>query len=153
ATPLLAIQGSPAVTAVFGTLTALFLMFGLRTWLRQGKSVEVTEEAISARRTPALSRDRRSIAWRDLDKVKLSYYSTKRDRAEGWMQLSLKGGRTTLKIDSTLDGFVEIAAQTAAAVTANGIELRPVTVSNFAALGITFEDSGPTADGGRRADA
>ena len=36
------------------------------------------------------------VEWNRLDRLKLSYFSTKRDRSDGWMQLTLgsAGGRT-----------------------------------------------------------
>jgi hypothetical protein len=49
------------------------------------------------------------VEWNRLDRLKLSYFSTKRDRSDGWMQLSVgsAGGRA-VKLDSSLDGFHDV---------------------------------------------
>ena len=64
------------------------------------------------------------VEWSRLDRLKLSYYSTKRDRTSGWMQLAVgsAGGRT-VKVDSSLDGFHDIVERAAQAAEANGVEL------------------------------
>ena len=44
----------------------------------------------------------------ELDRMKLGYYSTRRDRRAGWMQLELGAGGVRIKLDSRLDGFDEL---------------------------------------------
>lgn len=60
------------------------------------------------------------------------------------MQLMLKGeggpDRATIRIDSTLEGFSEIARQVAAIARANRVPLSEATRNNFSALGITVDD-------------
>ena len=60
------------------------------------------------------------------------------------MQLMLKGDGgpdgATIRIDSTLDGFSEIARQVAAVARANRVALSEATRNNFSALGITVDD-------------
>ena len=57
-----------------------------------------------------------------LDRLKLSYFSTKRDRSDGWMQLSVgsTGGRM-VKVNSSLDGFHDIVERAARAAEAGGV--------------------------------
>ena len=77
-----------------------------------------------------------------MDSVKLSYFSTKSDRAGGWMQLTLQGGAgRTIRIDSGLEGFGEIARWAAAAAIANRVELSHATIVNFGALGIVIDET------------
>lgn len=150
--PALAIPlTSPAMYVLLPAAT-LFLAFGLRTWQRHISRLEVDPAGISL-----FSPRRVSLPWNRVQAVKLSYYSTRADRTGGWMQLTLKGedpqreGRLcTLRLDSSLDGFEQVARLAAAAAAANGLALPESTRTNFGALGIALDDSGlggGTADG------
>ena len=141
-TPLLFAAPSTAIFVIFGGLAALFLVFGLRTWARHMTVVEVTETEISAGGPRFISgriSDRVTLAWKDVSAVKLGYFSTARDRTEGWMHLKLQGGGKTLRLESDLEGFTTVAARAATAATANGLPLNAATLNNFKALGITVE--------------
>ena len=90
----------------------LFALFLVRTALRHHTRYLLGPDTLCAD-GPAGA----VVEWNRLDRLKLSYFSTKRDRSDGWMQLTVgsAGGRT-VKIDSSLDGFhdvVERAAQAA----------------------------------------
>jgi hypothetical protein len=78
------------------------------------------------------------VEWRRLDRLKLSYFSTKRDRSDGWMQLSVgsTGGRT-VKIDSSLEGFHDVVERAAHAAGEAGLTLSEATRANLKAMGIT----------------
>ena len=120
---------------VFGPIALVFLAFLIHTWVRSNTHYDLTLEGI--RRSNALGPITRttSLAWRDLRRVSLRYFSTRRDRSRGWMQLTLKGAGTRFSLDSTLDGFDAVIAATAAAVRDNGISVKGTTAGNFAALG------------------
>ena len=70
--------------------------------------------------------------------MKLSYFSTKRDRTDGWMQLTVgsAGGRT-VKIDSSLDGFHDVVERAARAAETTGLTLSEATRANLRAMGIS----------------
>ena len=124
---------------ILAPLALLFLAFGTRTWQRSVAVITVTARDIS------LSAPwQASLAWHNLKAVRLNYYSTRFDRSGGWMQLMLKGDGgpdgATIRIDSTLDGFSEIARQVAAVARANRVPLSEATRNNFSALGITVDD-------------
>jgi len=78
------------------------------------------------------------VEWHRLDRLKLSYFSTKRDRSDGWMQLSVgsTGGRT-VKIDSSLEGFHDVVERAAHAAGETGLTLSEATRANLKAMGIT----------------
>ena len=141
--PALFIPAGSAAMYLLLPAGLLFLVFGLRTWRRQMSRVEVDGEGISL-----FSPGRVSLAWNDLRAVKLSYYSTRSDRTGGWMQLTLKGqkGRSTIRLDSSLDDFERIARLAAAAARHQGIELSAATQSNFSALGIDSDTPRPLSD-------
>src|SRR4051812_20790631 len=54
---------------------ALFAAFALRTWRRQRTRVEITAEGISL-----FCSQRVSLPWTEVRSVRLSYFSTQRDR-------------------------------------------------------------------------
>lgn len=122
---------------------ALFMIFGLRTWQRQQSRVVIDRQGISLFRARQVS-----LAWRSIRSVRLSYFSTRADRREGWMQLTLTGedpqrgqGLRKIRIDSSLDGFEQVARCAAVAVRMNELAVNAATRTNFGALGIDLSDS------------
>jgi len=64
---------------VLGGFAAIFGVFAIRTALRHGTSLEVSDAELRATGLrPA------AIPWARLDRMKLAYYSTRRDRKSGW---------------------------------------------------------------------
>ncbi len=123
---------------------ALFAIFGARTWLRRGIRVAVDETGISASGLTAAG-----IPWRDLRRFKLSYFSTRRDRSNGWMQLNLRGPSGRLSIDSNLDGFDDVCRRAFRAAADNDVELSSATLRNLAELGLVSDLSpNPQPSGG-----
>ena len=135
-TPLVLSPAGSAATYILGPLALLFAVFGARTALRHRTVVEVDDLHVA---TNGLWRQ--ELKWSELIEVKLSYFSTKRDRTQGWMQLMLRGPTGKLRFDSTLEGFPEVAKRAHMTARAKGIELSEATISNFASLG--FEPSKP----------
>lgn len=123
---------TPHIVIICGGLTVLFLLFTMRTVARQYSRIEMTEDAITRSGT-----GHTRLHWSDLDRVKLRYYSTRRNRAGGWMTLKLAGGRSAISVDSNIDGFDAIAARAARAIADNRITTDDVTAANLAALGLT----------------
>jgi hypothetical protein len=122
--------GTVAAT-VLGVFAAIFGVFGLRTVLRHGTSLEMTDTELQ---THGVSH--RTIPWAELDGIKLSYYSTRRDRRAGWMQLQLVAAGVKVTLDSRIAGFDQVVRRAADAAAARGIALNEATVSNLEALGI-----------------
>ena len=122
--------GIVAATVLSG-FVALFAVFGVRTILLHGTRFEITESALRAsglRRT--------SIAWGELDRMTLAYYSTRRDRRDGWMQLELRSGLKKIRLDSRIDGFGELVSKSADAARDRGLTLNAATLANLSALGV-----------------
>lgn len=115
---------------LFGGLTSLFLLFVLRTAMRQRLRVESSDVGIGAVGSAP-------IAWRELDHMRLRYYAPRRSKGKGWMTLNLRGGGRRLAIDSTLEGFDDIAARAAGAARQRGLALNDTTLANLAALGLS----------------
>ena len=78
------------------------------------------------------------VEWSRLDRMKLSYFSTKRDRTAWWMQLSIgsTGGRM-VRVDSSLDGFHDIVERAARAAETGGVSLSEATRVNLRSMGIS----------------
>jgi hypothetical protein len=138
--PLLFVEPSPATLVIFGGLAGLFVLFGVRTMLRHYSVTELGEEAVTVK--GALGG---SIAWRRVEGMKLGYYTTRRDRQGGWMQLTLQGGGKRLRFDSTLEGFDRLVRRAVLAASANDVVLSPATLANLAALDIAVPQSSAPA--------
>lgn len=131
-TALLAtVPASTVGVAVLGSLAAIFAAFGLRTALRHGTRLVLCDAELRAE-----GPHRTTIIWAELDRMKLAYYSTRRDRRAGWMQLELGTGRSRLRLDSRIDGFDELVRRSARAAAERGLPLTEATLSNLQALGI-----------------
>jgi len=111
----------------------LFALFLVRTALRHQTRYVLGPDTLCAD-GPAGT----LVEWARLDRLKLSYFSTKRDRSDGWMQLSIgsTGGRA-VKVDSSLDGFHDIVERAARAAEAGGLELSEATRVNLRSMGIS----------------
>ena len=128
--------GTVAAT-VLGSFAAIFGIFGLRTVLRHGTSLEMTETELRAYGAwPS------RISWAELDRMKLTYYSTRRDRRSGWMQLELGAGGTKVRLDSRIAGFDRLVRRAAEVAADRGIELNEATLDNLQALGIRLPEFG-----------
>jgi hypothetical protein len=122
---------SAVAATALGGFAALFAVFGIRTAFRHGTHIESTEMALRASGLV-----RASISWRELDRMQLAYYSTRRDGRDGWMQLELRSGRSTLRVDSRIEGFTELVETSVKAAEMRGLLLNAATSANLHALGI-----------------
>jgi hypothetical protein len=134
--PLLFVAPSPATLVIFGGLAAVFALFGVRTALRAGSVIELGQDGVTVRGMLG-----GTIAWQKVRAMKLGYYTTRRDRQGGWMQLTLQGGGKRLRFDSTLEGFDRLVRRAVAAATANDATLSPATLANLAALDIAVPEA------------
>ncbi|MDH5748739.1 MAG: hypothetical protein OEY85_05450 [Rhodospirillales bacterium] len=125
---------SPWVFVVFMGLFIVFLFYGIRATLRHIRRISVNEHGIST--TPIAGRE---LKWTDLERVKLSYYSTRRDNSGGWLQLNLTDGHASMNIESNINGFPEIAGKAARVATGKNLPLDAATIENFSILGISLE--------------
>ena len=137
ALPLFAVNAGPVVTALLGALVLLFSVFAARTLLRHATIIEMTTTGIAS-----VGPTKRRLSWEGIKTVQLSYFSTWRDKSKGWLQLKLTGSEGTLRIDSNLNGFDEVAASVAECAARNEALMNDVTIGNFGALGISVGGSG-----------
>ncbi|MGF1640671.1 MAG: hypothetical protein ACFCUO_06955 [Rhodospirillales bacterium] len=133
AVPILAFDPAPMVTWLLAGMVALFAASGVVAVLRHLSRIEADAGGIR-RRGPVAT----DLAWRNVRRVELAYYSTRRDRSGGWLQLSVFDGRRRISVDSRIAGFADLAADAAAAAAANRLRLEAATAANFHALGIAL---------------
>jgi hypothetical protein len=126
----------PVGATVIGGFAVIFGTFGVRTLLRHGTRLEMTETGVHRTGTRPVT-----IAWSDLDRLRLAYYSTRRDRTQGWMQLDLGAGKARLRLDSRISGFSALVERAAGAAFDRGLALNATTVANLQ----QFDVAVPTA--------
>jgi hypothetical protein len=131
--PLLLLQVNRWVGVVLATACLLFLLFLGRTVLRQMTRYVLSSDTLAAD-GPAGG----LVEWARLERMALAYYSTKRDRSGGWMQLMVRSvGARSVKVDSSLDGFYDIVERAAEAAGVRRLELSRATRVNLRSMGIT----------------
>ena len=117
----------------------LFAAFGARTWLRAQAEYRLTEAGL-LRTNAAFSRKvATGVAWAELSGLTLRFYPLRRDRSDGWMQLTVRAAGARLSIDSTLENFDAIAEAALAARLRNDLPMTQTTLANFQALGFSPE--------------
>jgi len=126
--PFVSLELGAVVRLMLSVPAALFAVFGLHTWRNRGTVVTVDADGIQ--------KGKQAIAWDALATVKLSYFSTRRDRENGWMQLKLAGGGTAITLNSGLEDFEAVCRDAFKAARTHGIELTDSSAGNFAALGL-----------------
>lgn len=129
--PLALTTPLPAITAILAALGTLFLVFGVRTVIRHNTVFELSEAGIAMR-----GLRHTEVRWEELSQLRLSYFSTKRDKSGGWMQLRLKGKRGSMRIDSTVHGFVDLVTAAIRAARGSELELEPTTLQNLISIGL-----------------
>ncbi len=133
----------PVILVVFGSITALFAYFAYRTVQRHMTRVAVTDKEI---RDTGFGT--RVMAWSNLRRIKLRYFGTKRQQrsSSGFMQLSMRDGRTSLTYDWSLDGFDYIAWRAARALRENGVSMDPASAGNLLTMGFDADGEMPPPD-------
>jgi hypothetical protein len=127
--PLLLADPTPPVAYVLAAFACLFLVYGARTVRRQIGAIVITDDGLVS--SGLWSEE---IRWNDVRKVQLKFFSTRRDRANGWMQLVVAGGGRRLTIDSGIDGFGVLARRAAQEAERRELQLNEDTIGNLNAL-------------------
>jgi len=140
AVPLAVLPMHWVVGLLFAAAAILFAVFTARIILRALTRYESGERGIVAHGPLGTA-----IAWDELTALKLHFFSTRRDRGNGWMLLVLKCGARTLKLESTLTGFDEIVDRAAETAKAKRLPLTQTTTNNLLAMGAPVADDPPAA--------
>lgn len=137
ALPLILLPMHWLVAIAFAAAALVFLAFLLRTWLRHRSVIEADDQGIVAHGPLGVR-----IAWRDLSGFRLRYFSVRRDRQRGWMQLDLHGGGRRLRVESTISGFDEIVSRAHDAAVAKGLPIDDSSQANLMSLGVIAPQAG-----------
>lgn len=129
--PLLSFGPSSVIVSILGCFFCLFFVYGIRAYRRGHTSVVLGKAAIEVK-GPA----EKTIMWEELEELKLSYFSTRRDGEKGWMQLRLKSKDVRLRVESTITDFWDLVDICALNAKDRGLLLDPSTIRNMHALGI-----------------
>lgn len=121
------------VAWVLAGSSVLFLVYFARTVCRQLTRIELDATGIRAF-GPIHGPSGAAIRWDELRVLRLDYYSTRADRERGWMQLKLADAQHTIRIDSGLEGFAQVAGRAAREAARLQLALEPGTASNLRAL-------------------
>jgi hypothetical protein len=132
-TPLYFVKDSPILSTILAGILLVFIGFAAKVALRQMTIIKTDDEGIIANGPLG-----RQIAWRDINKVALKFYSTRRDKNEGWMQLTLFSKAEKMTLESSLNGFNDIANNVVQAGFRNNAEMDETTMENIASMGITI---------------
>ncbi len=131
--PIAFVRPATPVAWMLAAVAALFLVYFGRTVCRQLTHIELDEAGIRAV-GPATGLPSVAIRWDDLRSLRLDYYSTRRDREEGWMQLRLSDAQRTIRIDSDLEAFADLVGRAAEEAARRGLALDAATAGNLQAM-------------------
>ncbi len=115
---------------VLAAALVLFLVYFARAVVRHLTRFEWSESGIVARGPFG-----GVVPWEELNSMQLRHYTTKSDRTGGWMQLDLGTQRGSIRMDSRLQCFAEIARTAALQARRRGTALDEATLTNLQALG------------------
>ena len=131
---------------IAAAMVILFAAFLLRLLARRATPIETDSGGLSA--LPSWGGGRR-IDWKEMQHVAIRYYSTRRDRSDGWLQLDVRGGGRRISADSTISDFPALVTAVTVAARARGIELSSTTLANLGVLNTSGAAGGNGVEGGR----
>jgi hypothetical protein len=129
--PLAFVDPTPGLAWILAAAAALFLVYCARTVCRQLTIIELDETGIRASGPLGAG-----IRWDELRSMRLDYYSTRRDREGGWMQLKLHGAGRAMRIDSELEHFAGLVRAAAGEARRHGHQFDQDSRDNLKALGL-----------------
>jgi hypothetical protein len=135
AVPAVLTQLGTVVTVILAALAAIFLVYGARTVNRHLTEVELDGTGIKSK-----GGLRRQLRWQEVERLDLRYFSTRRDRQNGWMQLRLDGAGTVVRVDSQIDDWQQFVEQVCQMVPLSQITLGETTMVNLNSMGISADN-------------
>ena len=127
----------PVMFVIIGSIFLLFAGFGVQTLMRHITSIQLKEEGLVV-----FGFRNRKIKWSQVNGTKLRFFTVKKARDAGWMELILLTSSGKIKIDSSIDGFNKIAEAVAQAVERMDVKIDETSVENFNSLGIQTKSPG-----------
>tara|TARA_R110002096_G_scaffold280581_1_gene474686 strand:- start:448 stop:960 length:513 start_codon:yes stop_codon:yes gene_type:complete len=125
-----AVGGNILVMLIVFGLAGLFASFGISTFIRQKSTVAISDQGIWIEGPRA-----KALEWNDVAEVDLRFFSTRKERDKGWLQMKISGGGTTIKADSNLNDFDSLLRNVVTAITRHDLSVSPIGRENFASMG------------------
>lgn len=144
--PLVYAHSNIYAVVILGAIVLMFLSFAWTTWQRHRTVIAVTDDGIWTE-----GATHTALRWTEITRVDLKYFSTKRERGRGgaatdegsgWMQLRLDGPGGTIKVDSSVGDFRDLAVRVVHAIEQHRLTMSESAHVNFAAMGLA-----PNMDG------
>lgn len=129
---LSAAQPAGPVIWALAAAAGLFLVYFSRAVVRYLTRIEVDESGIRA-----WGPLEAAILWKEMRSLRLSHYTTRSDCSGGWMQLDVRGAGRSIRVDSSLAGFAELAGAVGREAARRGTPLDERTLANLDALGVS----------------
>ena len=126
-----------SIVLIFLCGALLFFLYGLKTISRHLLGVKLNDNELTIKVI-----NKNTFMWDRLTDLSLSYFSTRPNVGDGWMQLRLRLGKKTLRIESSVTGFDIIVRRAIAAASSNRIKLSDTTIQNIEALAIEIDGIG-----------
>lgn len=131
--PLLFVKPSSVIFLALTLVIALFVVYGIRAMIRQKQAFRLTDAGlVRTGLNPC------EISWNTLKRVRVRYYSTRRDRTSGWLQMIVDGEGKTVRVDSALIDFDVFTSEVVGKAAEIGAELDGTTIQNCLAAGISL---------------
>jgi hypothetical protein len=140
--PLLLFGPSSVIVYILAGFLMLFAAYGIRAVYRSGQQIILGQEGISVSGLKG-----KHINWEELETFKLSYFSTRRDGENGWMQLKLKGKGDGLTFESTITDFEDLVLHCTKEALRRRLSFDPASIRNLSVLGVSSEDIARYRDG------
>jgi len=125
-----ALDGPWIVKIIVVGLAVLFGSFAVTTFFRQKSTILADEHGL--RLCGPRSAE---IPWGEVEQVDLRYFSTRKEKDSGWLQLKVNGCNGKIKADSNLDDMDGLLGHVAAAIIRHGLVVTPIGRENFTAKG------------------
>lgn len=124
-----AVPASTTVAVLCLAVAGAFVLYAAQILLRQTTGVRWDGEGVHLEGPVT-----RSLPWSDLRGVRLAYFSTRRDGANGWMQLKIKGKTGVVRLDSDAAGFDRLVITSLHHADRLGLDVTAATRHNAAIL-------------------
>ena len=121
----------------FAGLAVVFALYLAQTVSRARTTMTLTSEGLAI---SGYFGDR-MIRWDTLDQFALRYYTLRRDKEAGWMDLKLSGGGTKITLDDRIEGFRPILERAWEAARARDLGISSSTYANLTAAGLLPKSS------------
>ena len=125
----------PTVSIMFAAFvipTIVFASYVIQTLLRATTTLTIQPEGLGI--TNYLGQ--RLVRWDTLDEFQLRYYTLRRDKEAGWLDLKLGSPGSSITLDDRVEGFRPILERAWEAASARDIGISSSTYANLTAAGL-----------------